>query len=777
MKPGLLVLLLYAGNVHASEAEQVFKAVHDSIVTITVFDERNEVDSLGSGVILASGRVITNCHVVQEATAIQVKVGEKEWKATVMLADTTRDLCQLDVPGLAAPAVKIRSYHTLQIGEPLYAVGNPLGFGLSVSSGLVSSIGLYKGQTRLFSSAPISPGSSGGGLFDSQGRLLGITSGFYPGAQNLNLALPADWINDLSKRGVTWRAPTASTPDPDWLGQSETLRVASKWIELAAWSRRWHEAYPTATLANTTLGLALLSMNQFTEAKDALLMALQQDPNNASAYCYLAQVQYALGEKDAAMLALQKAITLSPAFSLSYAVSAKWQINKGDIDAAIADVQTAIKLDPSTVYLWGMLGELQQKQKRFAEAAQAYRTVLRLKPNEPLATTKLALVLAAMGEASTARQLLTAAPPGLPSEADTWLRVGVAEDKQGHFAEAERAYRKAVGINPALAEAWYGLGILLQRTIRSAEAEEALRQTVKLRPDFAPAWVVLGQVFIQQGDKINAKEALEKATAADPKNSAAWYGLCLLLRDNGDIAGALAAGEQAILLDPANSLILAVVGELRLRNGHPDEAFIALQEAERLDPKNEIELQALSMYYGMRSDSAKSLDYALRALEINASSPQNWSNKGYALIKLQRYSEAIPALETATRLQPDFVTAWINLGEAYLHSKQLGKAISTLEQALKLAPQAANARLYVAQAYLGSAQPAKAKENLIILLHQQPNFAPAWALATVVSLSQSNGPEALAAYNRLKMINPAMAHNLNQAYRTQNPMSTITLPD
>lgn len=777
MKPCLLLLFLCAANAQAGEAEQVFNVVRDSVVTLTVFDERKELDAEGSGVVIAPGRVVTNCHVVQEASAIRVRAGDKEWEATIALTDMSRDLCQLNVPGLTALAAKIRSYHEVQIGEPVYAVGNPLGFGLAVSTGLVSSIGLYKGETRLFSSAPISPGSSGGGLFDGQGRLIGITTGFYPGAQNLNLALPADWINEMTKRGIAWRALVVSTPDPDWIGESESLRLANKWAELAALSRRWREAYPTSGRASVSLGMALVNTRQFAEAKQTLLIAMQQDTNHATGLSYLAQARYFLGEKEAAMADLQRAIALAPTISFYHYTLATWQLDKGELDAAVRSVQTAVKLDPGNEFNWELLGELQQRQHRFVEAALAYRTVLRLKPNHPIATTNLAGVLATMGEASAARQILTAAPPGLSSDATTWLQVGVAEDKQGHFTEAERAYRKAVEINPAFAEAWHSLGAFLQRMSRNTAAEEALRQAVKLKPSFAPAWVALGEIFTQRGDKENAKDALEKATMADPKNAGAWYGLGVVRRDMGDLVGARAAAEQAVRLDPTKSQIWAVVGELRLRNGHPDEAFHALQEAEKLDPKNEYTLQVLSMYYGMRGDFAKSLDYALRSLEVNAATAQNWNNKGYALLKLQRYPEAIPASETATRLQPDLVAAWVNLGEAYLRSKQLGKAISTLEQALKLAPRAADARLYVAQAYLESGQPAKAKENLVILLRQLPNFAPAWALATMASLSQGNRPDALTAYNRLKMINPAMARDLSHVYRQQNPVSSIALPN
>ena len=266
MKRGLLILLLCAAHAHAGETETVFNSVRDSIVTLTVYDERKEVDGAGSGVVVAPGRVITNCHVVQEAVAIQVRAGDKVWSATVASMDTPRDLCQLDVPGLTAPAAKIRSYREVQIGEPIYAVGNPLGFGLAVSAGLVSSIAQHKGELRLFSSAPISPGSSGGGLFDSHGRLIGITTGFYPGAQNLNLAVPADWIVELPARGVPKAAAPASTTDPDWPGQSETHRLAGEWAKLAAWSRRWLEAYPMSGEAGSYLGFALLKLQQAEEA-------------------------------------------------------------------------------------------------------------------------------------------------------------------------------------------------------------------------------------------------------------------------------------------------------------------------------------------------------------------------------------------------------------------------------------------------------------------------------------------------------------------------------
>ena len=138
-----------------------------------------------------------------------------------------------------------------------------------------------------------------------------------------------------------------------------------------------------------------------------------------------------------------------------------------------------------------------------------------------MASANLALSLAALGDANAARQtLMTATPTGdLLIDAAAWLAIGYAEEKQGRFAEAERAYRKSLEIDPKLADAWNSLGHYLIRVRRNVEAEEALRQAVKFKPNFAQSWVTLGDVILQRGDKAAAKEAFEKATAADPKNA------------------------------------------------------------------------------------------------------------------------------------------------------------------------------------------------------------------------------------------------------------------
>jgi S1-C subfamily serine protease len=85
--------------------------------------------------------------------------------------DSTHDLVRLRVPGLTAPPLPLRLSTELRIGERVYAVGAPQGLELSLSEGLISGLRLFEGVRVIQTTAAISAGSSGGGLFDDRGRL------------------------------------------------------------------------------------------------------------------------------------------------------------------------------------------------------------------------------------------------------------------------------------------------------------------------------------------------------------------------------------------------------------------------------------------------------------------------------------------------------------------------------------------------------------------------------------------------------------------------------
>jgi serine protease Do len=191
-------------------AEQVFSEASPSIVRILVSDSSGQVVKQGSGVVIARGRVITNCHVTQGASHVMVKSGANSRSANPYVSDEEFDLCSLDVFGLEAPSVTLGSVANMRTGQRVYAIGAPLGLELTISEGIVSSLREAAGSKVIQTTAPVSPGSSGGGLFSADGRLIGIVTSQVRNGQNLNFAMPVDWIAEMRTRGASGDGSGAS---------------------------------------------------------------------------------------------------------------------------------------------------------------------------------------------------------------------------------------------------------------------------------------------------------------------------------------------------------------------------------------------------------------------------------------------------------------------------------------------------------------------------------------------------------------------------------------
>ena len=195
-----LCLLVYAAAALGLSASEVFRRVAPSVVVVLAVDGSDQTKGLGSGVVVAQDRVITNCHVSDAAAVVYVKRDGERDKARVIERATDKDLCLLQASTGNAPVVKLRRSADVQIGEPVYAIGNPQGLEQTLSPGLISQLRKTEKGLMLQTTAPISSGSSGGGLFHEAGLLIGITVGQYKDAQNLNFAIPVDWIDDVLRK-------------------------------------------------------------------------------------------------------------------------------------------------------------------------------------------------------------------------------------------------------------------------------------------------------------------------------------------------------------------------------------------------------------------------------------------------------------------------------------------------------------------------------------------------------------------------------------------------
>ena len=218
-----------AADPAARSAKDIFNDVSPSVVRISVMDGASRLIDSVSGVVVEPGVVITNCHVAVRGTTLGVRVRNEIRPATVQMADETLNLCKLSVPGLDVPPVTVGSVWTLRPGHRVLAIGASVGIEASMRDGIVTSLAQVDHGTVIQTTAPISPGWSGGGLFDLSGHLVGITTYHHPYGQNINVALPADWIAQMQARGPSG----SSTPQQVAVAQTQdisTAMIVGRWV-------------------------------------------------------------------------------------------------------------------------------------------------------------------------------------------------------------------------------------------------------------------------------------------------------------------------------------------------------------------------------------------------------------------------------------------------------------------------------------------------------------------------------------------------------------------
>jgi Tfp pilus assembly protein PilF len=314
--------------------KDLFKLVSPSVFIVQAIAKDGSVIAFGSGVAVAPTRIVTNVHVIEGADSWRVRKGEKSWSATVANTDREHDLCELEVDGLRATSVVVRASSTIEVGERVYAIGTPEGLEVTLSDGLVSGVRDFDHSRVIQTTAAISKGSSGGGLFDSAGRLLGITTFFVRDGQNLNFALPAELIASLSSHPFE-KAPKLESEDPVF--QALVWRLA---------------------------GYEFLSLKKPDRALNAFQQAVRIQPDFPGAWAGLGLAYEELGR---------------------------------DAEEAKA-FEEAVRLQPDVAVYWYSLGLTYGRLRLLEQAFHAYKQAVALKPDYCEARFRLGGFYALKGE-------------------------------------------------------------------------------------------------------------------------------------------------------------------------------------------------------------------------------------------------------------------------------------------------------------------------------------------------------------------------------------------
>ena len=193
-------ILIGANSVNAQTAQVIAKKAFGSTVLLVMEDANGQPLSFGSGFFVGVGEIASNLHVVEGAVRGYARlVGQKTKHDLegITAVDPERDLVVLKIATAGSPVLPLGNSDAVQVGEPVYAVGNPQGLEGTFSQGVVSSIREVGTDKLLQITAPISPGSSGGPVLNGKGEVVGVSVATFRGGQNLNFAIPSNYLKLL----------------------------------------------------------------------------------------------------------------------------------------------------------------------------------------------------------------------------------------------------------------------------------------------------------------------------------------------------------------------------------------------------------------------------------------------------------------------------------------------------------------------------------------------------------------------------------------------------
>jgi len=485
---------------YALTPSQIFDKVKDSIVVVKTMEAQGKMKMQGSGVLISIGRVATNCHVVDGGASYQVGRGKQFVPATIYAEDSDKDICLLDAKGITGKPAQRGKAANLKVGDPVYAVGAPQGLELSLSDGIVAQ--LRGGPPPLIqTTAAISRGSSGGGLFDGEGRLVGLTTLYLEAGQSLNFAMPVEWIVEVKPgQKVEWiaavkpgrKSVAEGNTQTEWLKHANDLEQKKDWRNMIDWCRKWTKSEPNNAVAWVNLGWSYFK--------------LKSDENAAKSEAL----------REAMLIDLIKNFDAWSNF-------VKTERDLEQYNDAIEAYRQAIRIDPGCTIAWFQLGFVYRYLEHFDDAIEAFGQLTRIDP----------------------------------ASAVNWYKLGNSYMGDSRYNNAIEAYRQAIRIDPEYAIAWHDLGWSYFKLALYEDAAESFRQALRIDPKNVAAWYMLGESYGNFNRYNDAIKALRQALSIDPKYVDAWYMLGIVYNLSGNRKAALDTVQELRRLDSFKADILS----------------------------------------------------------------------------------------------------------------------------------------------------------------------------------------------------------------------------
>lgn len=298
----LIIMIIPASAVHAFDQAALMKAFF-SVVLVRGYNDDGSL-AYGSGTVVAENQVATNCHVLRKTKQAWVSQGEESYAIVSVHADPWHDLCLLNTVPMPLQPTPLGKSADAQRGEIVIAIGHTSGVPTpQTSRGTVKSLYPFENGHIVRSTARFNLGASGSGLYDDEGKLIGINTFKSPGRAAYFYSLPIEWLDELRKikprtklpinEQAFWELPDDEKP---FFMQVALPQLNEDWSALLEISQKWADAEPLNEEAWYGLGVAHKGLGHTDQALQMFAKALKLDPNHPDVLYQLGLMASARGD-------------------------------------------------------------------------------------------------------------------------------------------------------------------------------------------------------------------------------------------------------------------------------------------------------------------------------------------------------------------------------------------------------------------------------------------------------------------------------------------------
>lgn len=304
---GLLIGCLSA-PLMAEPADALVQDLNSRVLRVQV-GLKNGQYGLGSGVVVAENQVVTNCHVVANASSISVISGGAAYHAVGVKPDWEHDVCMLQMEDLPLSPVAMKSSRELKYEQPVFTIGYPSFVAAPVStSGVVKGLFTMDDSVIVRATSTFRQGASGGGLFDDSGALVGLITLKSPGKDAYYYYMSVDWVKALISKPagpivVKSELPFWGKPAAEWPYFMKVVfpYLHKDWNGLKVIAEQWTTKEPSNTEAWFYLAAAEYETHDFTIAEQHLHRVVSMNDQHSQAFYYLGMIAEASGKHGEAM--------------------------------------------------------------------------------------------------------------------------------------------------------------------------------------------------------------------------------------------------------------------------------------------------------------------------------------------------------------------------------------------------------------------------------------------------------------------------------------------